>query len=117
MKKIIKLSSLLVIAFALVVLAGCAPKSVDAAKEKMTDAGYIAVGYQGEGEGLVGAFSATKIISITKAESIVATLYDSKSAAKEAYKKASENLKADELCEQIGKWIVVGTEEAIKAFK
>ena len=117
MSKILKLSSLLIMVLALVALTGCAPKSVDAAKEKMQDAGYITVGYEGEGEGLVGAFSATKIISITQAESIVATLYDSKSSAKEAYKKASENLKADEVCEQIGKWIVIGTEQAIKDFK
>lgn len=117
MNKILKLSSLLIMILALVALTGCAPKSVDAAKEKMKEAGYVAVGYQGEGEGLVGAFSATKIISITEAESIIATLYDSKAAAKEAFKKASENLKADEVCEQVGKWIVVGTEQAIKDFK
>ena len=117
MNKIIKLSSLFVMLFALVALCGCAPKDVDAAKEKMEEAGYLGVGYQGEGEGLVGAFMATKATGLLEGETLIATLYDSKSAAKDALEEAQGDAKDDQVAKQIGKWIVIGTEQAIKDFK
>ena len=109
MSKILKLSSLFVMVLAFVLLCGCAPKDVAKAKEKMTEAGYLCLGYEDkEAEGFVGGFAATKI-----SENITAALYDSSKAAKEA----AEKLGDKDSIQVIGKWVVWGSEGAIKAFK
>ncbi len=111
MKNVAKIIALvLVIAMVAVVLTACAPKDVESAKEKMKEAGYISVGYQDadDDEGVVGAFMSTKLT-----ESLVAILYDSKSAAKDAFGdyENKDNVKVT------GKWIVFGSEGAIEAFE
>lgn len=112
MSKVLKLSSLFVMVLAFVLLCGCAPKDVAKAKEKMEEAGYLCVGYEDkEAEGFVGGFAATKVSG--GFESITAALYDSSKAAKEA----AEELGNKESIQVIGKWVVWGSEGAIKAFK
>ncbi len=111
MKNLAKVVALvLVIAMFAVVLTACAPKDVESAKEKMDEAGYLCVGYEdaSDDEGVVGAFMCTKIT-----ENLVAILYESKSAAKEAFGEYENktNVKVT------GKWIVFGSEAAIAAFE
>ena len=109
MSKVLKLSSLFVMVLAFVLLCGCAPKDVAKAEEKMTEAGYLCKGYQSEeAEGFVGGFFATKLT-----ENLTAALYDSSKAAKEA----AEELSDKDSIQVIGKWVVWGSEGAIKAFK
>lgn len=118
MTKILKLSSLLVLIFVFVLLVGCAPKDVDSAKQKMTEAGYLCAGYEDkDAEGLIGGFGATKGILTKNPQALTATLYDSSKSAKAALAKIEGTIGENEVIEIIGNWLVWGTEEAIKEFK
>ena len=118
MRNILKISSLFLVVLSLVLLCGCAPKNVEKAKEKMKEAGYTCLGYEGDGEkeGLVGGFSASRLES-GELDTIFALLYDSSKSAKEALTSVEEALEGEQVAEVIGKWVVRGTEQAIKDFK
>ena len=124
-----KLIALLVVVFALFVLVGCAPADLDKAKAKMEDAGYKAIvekldktGEDGEvgylqaskGEGLASA-----IVGALDGDILVAVLYDSASNAKKAFNKAKEDSgdKMPSNAQVVGKWIIYGSDAAVKAFK
>lgn len=116
MKKIARaLALVLTLALTCVAFVACAPKDVEAAKAKMTDAGYICAGIQDDDkeEGAVGGIFATKIT-----ETVTAVLYDSSADANAAYEKYLEKYKDDtkKNVKKSGKWIVIGTEAAIEAF-
>lgn len=119
-----KLLALLVVVFALFVLVGCAPANSDKAKAKMDKAGYsavwVAASEKGE-DGYVGTLTCTKGKTLGSAidglgDGLTADLYDSASNAKKAFNdtKDAEGKSNRQL---IGKWVVWGSEEAIKAFK
>ena len=114
-----KLIALLVVVFAAFVLVACAPADSDKAKAKMEKAGYsvlwVANKEVGE-DGEVGLFTATAkggLIPVFYAE-----LYDSTANAKKAFESSKDaEGKAPENLERVGKWVVYGDADAIKAFK
>lgn len=111
-----KLIALLVVVFAVFVLAACAPSTYEKAKAKMDDAGYTCIGSvlkEVGDNGEVATLSGTTI-----KENFTAVLYDSTSNAKKAFD-SSKNAegKAPENLERVGKWVIYGSENAIKAFK
>ncbi|HHV03228.1 MAG TPA: hypothetical protein GXX64_04865 [Bacteroidales bacterium] len=109
-KRIIAVVALaLVVVMLAVTLTACGPSSVDAAKKKMEKKGYNVVAVKND-DG-TGAITVTKgIIPV-----LTAALYKSSSDAKEAYEKL-DGKDYDNL-QKIGKWVVFGTEQAIKDFK
>lgn len=123
-----KLIALLVVVFAVFVLVACAPANSDKAKAKMEKAGYTVtwsankeVGEKGE----VGYLTATKgsslgglIDGVLNGDMLVAALYDSASNAKKAFNEAKDaEGKVPENAEVVGKWVIYGSAEAVKAFK
>ncbi len=106
MKKLFKLFSLLLAAGLFLTLTACAPKNMDAAKEKLEDKGYTVVVVN-------NYFVANK--GLINGETITGYLYESKKEAKDAIAEIEE--KAGDLeVKQSGKWIYFGTEEAMKDF-
>ena len=123
MKRILDVLTLLV---CVVLLVACAPANSDKAKAKMEKAGYTAswVANKEVGEdGQVGYLSATKgnsigslIDGVLNGDGLVATLYDSSANAKKAYKE-TQNSEGNTSAVLVGKWVVTGSDEALKAFK
>lgn len=123
MKRILGVLTLLV---CVVLLVACAPANSDKAKAKMEKAGYTAswVANKEVGEdGQVGYLSATKgnsigslIDGVLNGDGLVATLYDSSANAKKAYKE-TQNAEGKTSAVLVGKWVVTGSDEALKAFK
>lgn len=122
MKKFLKSLSLgLVVAMVGVVLCACVPSNLDKAKTRMEDAGYtvISVGKDdSDAEGLVGGIIATKGTLLNGVDMVTAMLFDSKDNAKKFYEKYVNNQKQDDdtLIKQSGKWVYIGTEQAVKDF-
>ena len=108
--------------------AACAPSNVEKAKDKLKDAGYTIVTASEEAvpyvEGSVGSITAVKggnTLAETftgGGEALTAVLFESKSAAKDYYEDAKGEAEEDddEIIELKGKWIIVGSEDAIKDF-
>lgn len=111
-----KLFALLVVVFAAFVLVACAPSSYDKAKAKMDDAGYTCLGGVLKSTGDNGEVA--NLSGTTIKENFTATLYDSASNAKKAFD-SLKNAEGDapENIEKVGKWVIWGSENAIKAFK
>ena len=111
-----KLIALLVVVFAAFVLVACAPSSYEKAKAKMDDAGYTCLGGVNKevgDNGEVATLSGTTI-----KENFVAVLYDSSSNAKKAFNSAKDaEGKVPDNLELVGKWVIYGSENAVKAFK
>ena len=108
--------------FALFALVACAPKDGAAAKEKMEKAGYTAtwsayskVGDNGE-VGELGAFKASIGSGGFSASGLTATLFDTTAHAK-AYFNDTKNAEGKSNFTLVGKWVVWGPEDAVKAFK
>ena len=108
-------------------LAACAPANIEKAQEKLKDAGYTIITMSEEAvpgvDGSVGSITATKTDSLMGAISgdidmIVAVLFESTSDAKEYYEAHKDDEKEDEaqIVKQDGKWVYVGTEDAIEDF-
>lgn len=120
MKKALRLSVVtLMLLFAFTFVA-CAPKDVDAAKKKLEKEGYevvLATSFSVRENGACGTVSAYQLINLKKGNAILATLYESTSAAKAAYEKGGFDKDEDQEVQRVGKWVVIGTSEAIKAFK
>lgn len=107
-KKIIAIVALvLIVAMLAVVLTACGPSSIEKAKAKMEKKGYTVLAGKVDGEKIVGSITCSK--GLFK-EALAATLYKSSKDAKQA----KEDLGKGKV---IGKWLVVGTDEAIKDFK
>ena len=95
-------------------MAACVPSNMDKAEEKMKKEGYTVIAYTDEeAEGLVGAFTATKMEGILNVDNVTALLFESSKAAKEFYKDMENKGSAI----QDGKWIYWGTEDAIEDFE
>ena len=125
MKRVLKISSLLVFVLALVALAGCMPKDPEKAKAKLEKAGYsvtvdgtISPKVLNAIDGINGAKS---VVSASKDDEHVSAVYfESAKLAKESYKamkeQAANNGEKTE-AKLSGKWIYYGTEAGVKAFK
>lgn len=119
MKKLVRNLCAVIALFAIALcLVACAPKDAKAAKEKLDKAGYTAVilydnsGKETkEGEAIANVTAAQNIL---KGDGITAFLFKS---AKEAKDAAGSDYKDEDNVAVIGKWVVFGSEKAIKAFK
>lgn len=102
---------------AVVCLASCAPGNTDKAKAKLEKKGYtvLVVTNKEVGEnGEVATLTATT--GLLSGNSLTATLYKSGAKASAALKE-TKNAEGETVCKKIGKWVVVGSEQAIKDFK
>ena len=118
MKRVLRISSLVVFVFALLALVACAPKNSEKAVQKMKDAGYTVAGgaYSEEKEdGSIASITATNLNNIT-GDSMTAVLYKTKKQAKAAFND-SKDAEGKSNFQLVGKWVVWGTESAVKAFK
>lgn len=112
MKKVLKLSSLLLVLVALLTLTACVP-SAKKIEEKMEKAGYTVI------ESPITSKNVDAIFVCTNgAETVTVTYYKEKADAKEVYDKLKEADKDDKGGYGIsGKAVYVGTEQAIKDLK
>ena len=124
MVKTLRFAGLFLALFALFALVACAPANSDKAKEKMDKAGYscvwVAKDEVGE-NGEIGTLTCTKGKSLGGlidglGDGLTATLYDSSKNAKAAFN-SSKDAEGKTNLQLVGKWVVWGSEEAIKAFK
>lgn len=112
-----KLIALLVVVFAAFVLVACAPSTYEKAKAKMEDANYICTGSVNKEVGDNGEV-ATLTGTINLKENFVAVLYDSTANAKKAFNDSKDaEGKVPENLERVGKWVIYGSEGAVKTFK
>ncbi len=130
MKNLAKVLALvLIVAMFAVMLTACAPKNVKDATEKMEEAGYYCftgtndtlnalIGAIRDAEGAQNVFMCAKgdnmVVALTNivSDSLVAVLFDTKANAKASL----EDYTGDK-AKVIGKWVVIGSEDAVKAFK
>lgn len=112
MKRLLGVITLLVLG---VLLVACAPSSYDKAKEKMENANYACLGGvydEVQKDGSVASLTGT----INLQKGFTAVLYDSAKNAKAAYNETKDaEGKTDYVL--VGKWVIIGSEEAVKAFK
>ena len=94
-------------------LAACKPTSVEKAKEKMKEEGYTVEAYEINEDGVKGGFIATKG-TLLDLDSMTAILFETKKDAKEYYEEVGGE---DSKWIQEGKWVFLGTEDAIEDFK
>ena len=124
-----KFMTLLLAALTCLCFAACAPANLEKAQEKLKDAGYTIVTYSDETiegvDGSVGSITAAKSDSVVgglmgDGEMIMAVLFESASAAKSFYNENKDELEdegeEDSVVKLDGKWIYVGTEQAVKDF-
>ena len=124
MKKLAKLFVILTALFAVVALASCAPKDSDAAKEKLDKAGYTAVWNvydEVQEDGAVGYLVATKGKTLGGmidglGDGLTAVLYKTAKQAKAAVAE-HKDAEGKSNYQVVGKWVVSGSEDAVKAFK
>lgn len=127
MKKVLRLSSLLLVLVALLGLTACAPKDPVKAKEKLEKAEY-SVKVDGTAtplalkafgvEGVESVVTATKKVD-DKIEAVTAILFAEKAQAKAAVEKLAEYAKKngeESEVKQAGKWLYYGTEQGMKDF-
>ena len=129
MKKVLRLSSILVVVAFLFTLVSCAPKDAAAAKSKLEKKDYKVItsedaisGIKALGIDLEGAETALyfRAKESDKHEYLYAILFAKKSQAKDAASKMKEYEEKNggsSNVQNIGKWVVYGTEQAIKDFK
>ncbi len=120
MKKIIValMAALMCVGFA-----ACAPANVEKAQAKMEKAEYKVVVNDNQaivdglyGEEAVATVTATKG-GLTNMKGVSAILFESAKAAKAYYKDIKEDADEDDgVLKCSGKWVVMGDEEAVKAF-
>lgn len=128
MKKVLRLSSLLLVLVALLGLTACAPKDPVKAKEKLEKKEYT-VHVDGTGipaamkifgiDGVESVVTATKKVD-GEVEAVTAVLFAEKAQAKDAMEKLQEYAKkngTESEVKQAGKWLYYGTEQGMKDFK
>ena len=128
MKKVLRLSSLLLVLVALLGLTACAPKDPVKAKEKLEKKEYTVVvdgNLAPAGMKLFGIDGVESVVTATKkvddeVESVTAVLFAEKAQAKDAMEKLQEYAKkngTESEVKQAGKWLYYGTEQGMKDFK
>lgn len=127
MKKVLKVLAVVLFVALTFTFAACAPASTDAAKAKMEKADYsVVVSTRSEvGEnGEVASIVCTKksdgniLSQIGSAldDNLSGTLYDTTAHAKAAFE-STQNAEGKTNYTLVGKWVVYGSEAAVKAFK
>lgn len=129
MKKVLRLSSILLVVAFLFTLVSCAPKDAAAGREKMEGKGYTVVT-----DGtiipaalkLLGVNGVETVLTCSKskddknAESLVAILFAEKSQAKDSSSKVQDYAKKNGYESGVvvaGKWVIYGSDQAVKDFK
>ena len=112
MKKALKWIALALTALSMsVMLTACAPSSIEKGKSKMVEAGYD-VGdtfLDGLVDGCLGGFYASE--GLLSEDKMTAYLFESKDAAKAYFEKLGNDKAVLK-----GKWVLVGSEDAIEDF-
>lgn len=127
MKKVLKLSSLLLVLVALLGLTACAPKDPAKAKDKLEKKEYAVVvdaKLTPAAMKLFGIDGVESVVTATKKvddniEVVTAVLFAESSQAKEYKDKVAEYAKKngeESDVKQAGKWLYYGTEQAMKDF-
>ncbi len=129
MKKVFRLSSILLVVAFLFTLVSCAPKDAAAGRKKMEGKGYT-VATDGTGipaalkilrvEGVETFLTCSKSKDDKTVESLVAILFAEKSQAKKASSKVEEYVKNNGYESGVvvaGKWVIYGSDQAVKDFK
>lgn len=127
MKKVFRLLALVLFVALTFAFAACAPSTTDAAKAKMEKADYSTVvstrsevGENGEVATIVCTKNSSgNIISQIGAaidDNLSGTLYDTAAHAKAAFAE-TQNAEGKTNATLVGKWVVYGSEAAVKAFK
>ena len=119
--KLAKILSAFVLTFAVAMLVACAPSNSEKAVEKMKKAGYLASATtysEVQEDGAVASVSGTKdsLSQVLSGNGFTATLYKTAKQAKAAYND-TKDAEGKTNCTLVGKWVVWGSEEAVKAFK
>ena len=127
MKKIITIIAVIALMAVLgTVLFACVPSNADKAKAKMEKAGYKVevTDIDADMAKLMGADGAKQALEAYKEaekeedmEYISAILFDSSKNAKAYYNDNKDKVEKGLTAAQKGKWVYVGTEAAVKAFK
>ncbi len=105
---------ILVVVLTSVAVTACKPNSLEKAKTKMEEAGYVVMDYALDdgAEGFVGGIIA---VDFDNDESIIACLFESKADAKKFAELNATTAYGESRVE--GKWFFAGSEGAIEAFK
>ena len=124
-----KLLSVLLAALTCVFFVACAPMDIDKAEDKMEKAGYEVTVIDGEAaEKLADNEDAEAILTATKGdlgdllsgdvEMVTAVLFESLSAAWDFYQENKDEAEEDDdtVYKMNGKWVISGTEDAVKEF-
>ena len=129
MKKVFRLSAVLLVVAFLFTFTSCAPKDAAAGREKMEGKGY-AVATEGSVipaalkllgvEGVESVLTCSKTTDDKKVESLVAILFAEKSQAKDSSSKVQDYAKKNGYESGVvvaGKWVIYGSDQAVKDFK
>ncbi len=129
MKKVIRLSSILLVVAFLFTLVSCAPKDAAAGREKMEGKGYT-VATDGTvipaALRLLGVDGVQTVLTCSKSsddngsETLVAILFKEKSQAKDSSSKVQDYAKKNGYESSVkvaGKWVIYGSDQAVKDFK
>lgn len=128
MKKVLRLSSILFVVAFLFTLVSCAPKDAAAARTKLEKEGYTVVTDGTIIPTALKAFNVDNVVTVLtcakgdgeKAEALVAILFESKSDAKDSVSGIKNYAKLNGYESSVtsaGKWVIYGTEQAVKDFK
>ena len=96
----------------------CAPMDVDKAEEKMEKAGYKVTVVDGTLAEIIDENAEASLTAIKSGDMLTAVLFKDFKSANEYYKKAmdEDKEKGDQVVKKNGKWVFVGTEDAIEDF-
>ena len=118
-----KLLSVLLAALTCLFLVACAPANIEKAEKKMEKAGYeVVVTEDFIPEDAEAAITATKgnlgDVFSGDVEMVTAVLFESASAASDYYKENKDKAEEedDTVFKKSGKWVIAGTEDAVKDF-
>ena len=116
--KLAKILSAFVLTLAVAMMVACAPANSEKAVAKMKKAGFDATSIvysEVQEDGAVASVAAQKG-GLLSTNGLTATLYKTSKQAKAAYNE-TKNAEGKSNCTLVGKWVVWGSEEAVKAFK
>ena len=99
-------------------LTACAPMSVESAEKKMEKAGYTVKVIDGTLAEIVAEDAEAQLVAMKSGDILTAVLFEEADDANAYYKKLvdDEKDKEDQIVKKSGKWVYVGTEDAIEDF-
>lgn len=112
-----KLITFMLAALTCISLTACAPADLDKAEAKMEKAGYTVI-VEDTLSGLFNKSIVGTIVATKSGDALTATLFEDIESAKEYHEKLVDQNKdkEDQVVKRSGKWVFVGTEDAIEDF-